>query len=327
MRSRSRSRRELFAGFIACASLATSTSIAQTYPAKPIRLIVGYTTGGPTDTTARMVAQKLSEHIGQPVIVENRAGASGTLGKERVASSPPDGYTLLVMSSGDAIVQALMAKTPRDLELGFAPVTLAATGTYVLVVHPSVPVRNVRELIALARSKPGKLTYGSSGIGSSVHLAGELLNVKAGLKMVHVPYKSSADSARATASGEVELSFPGIPGALPFLYSKRIKALAVTSKQRVAMMADTPTLNESGVPGYDRYGWYGVLAPSGTPKDIVARLTAAISDVVNIAEMKAALNQQGLEPKTNTPEQFAAFIQGEIAENAKLIKLIGLKAE
>jgi tripartite-type tricarboxylate transporter receptor subunit TctC len=302
-------------------------ALPQNYPAKPIRLVVGYTTGGPTDTTARMVAQKLSELVGQPVIVENRAGASGTLGKERVASSPPDGYTLLVMSSGDAIVQALFAKAPRDLELGFAPVSLAATGTYVLIVHPSVPVRNVKELIALARANPGKLTYGSSGVGSSVHLAGELLNVKANLKIVHVPYKSSADSARATASGEVGLSFPGIPGALPFLYAKKIRALAVTSKKRVAMMAETPTLNESGVPGYDRYGWYGVLAPAGTPKDIIARLNAAMSEVINVADMKAALNLQGLEPQTTTPEQFGAFIQADIMENAKLIKLIGLKAE
>jgi len=320
--------RGIFFGALGAAAIAMSFhALAQTYSAKPIRLVVGYTTGGPTDTTARMVAQKLSELVGQPVIVENRAGASGTLGKERVASSPPDGYTLLVMSSGDAIVQALFAKAPRDLELGFAPVSLAATGTYVLIVHPSVPVRNVKELIALARANPGKLTYGSSGVGSSVHLAGELLNVKANLKIVHVPYKSSADSARATASGEVGLSFPGIPGALPFLYAKKIRALAVTSKKRVAMMAETPTLNESGVPGYDRYGWYGVLAPAATPKEVIARLNAAMSEVINVADMKVALNLQGLEPQTTTPEQFGAFIQADIMENAKLIKLIGLKAE
>ena len=322
------SSRDLLVTALGAGALITSLdALAQAYPAKPIRLVVGYTTGGPTDTTARMVAQKLSELVGQPVIVENRAGASGTLGKERVASSPPDGYTLLVMSSGDAIVQALFAKAPRDLELGFAPVSLAATGTYVLIVHPSVPVRNVKELIALARANPGKLTYGSSGVGSSVHLAGELLNVKANLKIVHVPYKSSADSARATASGEVGLSFPGIPGALPFLYAKKIRALAVTSKKRVAMMAETPTLNESGVPGYDRYGWYGILAPAGTPKEVIARLNAAMSEVINVADMKAALNLQGLEPQTTTPEQFGAFIQADIMENAKLIKLIGLKAE
>ena len=322
------SSRDLLVTALGAGALITSLdALAQAYPAKPIRLVVGYTTGGPTDTTARMVAQKLSELVGQPVIVENRAGASGTLGKERVASSPPDGYTLLVMSSGDAIVQALFAKAPRDLELAFAPVSLAATGTYVLIVHPSVPVRNVKELIALARANPDKLTYGSSGVGSSVHLAGELLNVKANLKIVHVPYKSSADSARATASGEVGLSFPGIPGTLPFLYAKKIRALAVTSKKRVAMMAETPTLNESGVPGYDRYGWYGVLAPAGTPKEVIARLNAAMSEVINVADMKAALNLQGLEPQTTTPEQFGAFIQSDIMENAKLIKLIGLKAE
>ena len=322
------SSRDLLVTALGAGALITSLdALAQAYPAKPIRLVVGYTTGGPTDTTARMVAQKLSELVGQPVIVENRAGASGTLGKERVAMSPPDGYTLLVMSSGDAIVQALFAKAPRDLELAFAPVSLAATGTYVLIVHPSVPARNVKELIALARANPGKLSYGSSGVGSSVHLAGELLNVKANLKILHVPYKSSADSARATASGEVGLSFPGIPGALPFLYAKKIRALAVTSKKRVAMMAETPTLNESGVPGYDRYGWYGILAPVGTPKEVIARLNAALSEVVNVADMKAALNLQGLEPQTTTPEQFGAFIQADIMENAKLIKLIGLKAE
>jgi tripartite-type tricarboxylate transporter receptor subunit TctC len=327
MHSPWRSVMRLSAAIIACAGPAAPNSIAQSFPSKPIRLVVGYTSGGPTDTTARMVAQRLTERMGQPVIVDNRPGASGRLGKERVATSPPDGYTLLVMSSGDAIAQPLMAKTPRDLELGFAPISLAATGTYVLVVHPSVPVRNVRELIALARANPGKLTYGSSGVGSSVHLAGELLKVKANVSMVHVPYKSSADSARAAASGEVELSFPGIPGALPFLQSKRIKALAVTSMTRVAMMAEIPTLNEAGVPGYDRYGWYGMLAPLGTPKEVIARLNAAIGEVVNVAEMRAALNQQGLEPQTNTPEKFAAFIQGEIAENARLIRLIGLKAE
>ena len=322
------SSRDLLVTALGAGALITSLdALAQAYPAKPIRLVVGYTTGGPTDTTARMVAQKLSELVGQPVIVENRAGASGTLGKERVAMSPPDGYTLLVMSSGDAIVQALFAKAPRDLELAFAPVSLAATGTYVLIVHPSVPARNVKELIALARANPGKLSYGSSGVGSSVHLAGELLNVKANLKILHVPYKSSTDSARATASGEVGLSFPGIPGALPFLYAKKIRALAVTSKKRVAMMAETPTLNESGVPGYDRYGWYGILAPVGTPKEVIARLNAALSEVVNVADMKAALNLQGLEPQTTTPEQFGAFIQADIMENAKLIKLIGLKAE
>ena len=318
-----------------CASLAQGNAIAQSpvtgagqnYPAKPIRMIVGYTAGGPTDVTARLVAQKLTEHLGQQVIVENRAGASGTLGKERVATSPADGYTLLVMSSGDAIVQALLAKSPRDLELGFAPVSMAATGTYVLVVHPSVPVNNVRELIALARVHPGKLTYASSGIGSSVHLAGALLSLKAKLGMVHVPYKSSADAARATASGEVELSFPGIPGALPFLHANKIRALAVTSLKRVPMMASIPTLNEAGVPGYDRYGWYGVLAPLGVPGNVVARLHAGMVEVVNTAEMKKVLNNQGLEAQTNTPQQFGAFIRGEIAENAKLIKVMGLKAE
>lgn len=216
----------------------------------------------------------------------------------------------------------------------FAPVSMAATGAYVLVIHPSVPARNVKELIALGRSRgneargnAGKLTFASSGVGSSVHLAGELLNMKAGISMLHVPYKSSADAARATASGEVEVSFPGVPGALPFLHANKIRALGVTSTTRVPMMATVPTLNEAGVSGYDRYGWYGVLAPLGAPGEVIARLNAGMVEVVNTPAMKTVLSNQGLEPLTHTPQRFGAFIQGEIAENAKLIKVIGLKAE
>ena len=305
-----------------------STAYAQSaYPTKPIRLVIGYTPGGPTDVTGRIVAQKLSEHLDQPVIIENRAGASGTIATEKVATSPADGYTLLIMTGADTIQPALRANLPYDLERNLAPVSMLATGPLLLVVHPSVPAREVKELLGLARSQPGKLSYGSAGVGTTSHLAGELLKLITKMNIVHVPYKSSADSALATASGQIDMGFPGLPGALPLLNVKKLRALAVTTAKRASLLPSIPTLDESVAPGYDRSGWYGVLAPAGVPKDVIARLNAAIVKVVNAPEMKESLNKQGLDPLTNTPEQFAAFIKNEIAQNAKLIKLSGAKTE
>ena len=300
---------------------------ASAYPTKPIRLVIGYTPGGPTDVTGRIVAQKLSEHLDQPVIIENRAGASGTIATEKVATSPADGYTLLIMTGADTIQPALRANLPYDLERNLAPVSMLATGPLLLVVHPSVPAREVKELLGLARSQPGKLSYGSAGVGTTSHLAGELLKLITKMNIVHVPYKSSADSALATASGQIDMGFPGLPGALPLLNVKKLRALAVTTAKRASLLPSIPTLDESVAPGYDRSGWYGVLAPAGVPKDVIARLNAAIVKVVNAPEMKESLNKQGLDPLTNTPEQFAAFIKNEIAQNAKLIKLSGAKTE
>ena len=305
-----------------------STACAQSaYPTKPIRLIIGYTPGGPTDITGRIVAQKLSEHLDQPVIVENRAGASGTIATERVATSPADGYTLLIMTGADTIQPALRTNLPYDLERSFAPVSMLATGPLLLVVHPSVPARDVKELLGLARSHPGKLSYGSAGVGTTSHLAGELLKLITRMNIVHVPYKSSADSALATASGQIDMGFPGLPGALPLLNVNKLRALAVTTAKRASLLPSTPTLDESVAPGYDRSGWYGVLAPAGVPKNVIARLNAVIVKLANSPEMKESLNKQGLDPLTNTPEQFAAFIKNEIAQNAKLIKLSGARTD
>lgn len=317
----------LLAGIVACANLSVFDSLAQSYPVKPIRMVVAFTPGGSTDTTARMVAQKLSEHLGQPVIVENRAGAGGSIGTERVATSPADGYTLLLMPASSAIDAALRSKLPYDLERDFAPVSLVVIGAYVLVVHPSVPARNVAELVALARSQPGKLSYGSAGVGSTPHLSTELFNHMAKVNIVHVPYKGGPESLVATAGGHVDMSFITLTTAVPLMNIGKLRALAVTSAKRASLMPSIPTLDESGLTGYDRTAWFGVLAPAGVPKDIIARLNGVIGKAVNTPEMKQWLTKQGFEPQTNTPEQFAALIRDEIAQTAKLIKSIGMKAE
>lgn len=316
-----------FAGIAACASLSVFDAIGQGYPVKPIRIVVGFSAGGGTDITARRIGQKLSEHLGQPVIVENRTGAGGTIATERVATSPADGYTLLLVTAADVIQPALRAKLPYDLERDLAPVSLVAIAPFVLVIHPSVPAHNVKELIALARLQPGKLSYGSSGVGSSAHLMHELFNLMAKVNTVHVPYKGASEILVATAAGHIDMSFNAVATALPFVKIGKVKPLAATTAKRALLLPSLPTLDESGLPGYDRYGWYGVLVPAGVSRDIIARLNAVIGKAVNTDEMKDSFNSDGLEPQTSTREQFAAHIHREIAQNAKLIKLIGLKAE
>lgn len=317
----------LCAAIAACAELVVFDALAQGYPVKPIRLVVGYPPGGGTDVTARVVAQKVSENLGQTMLVENRPGANGAIAAERVAVSPADGYTLLLMSSNDAVLPALRAKLPFDLERDFAPVSLLTIGPMVLAVHPSVPARNIKELISLARSQPGKLSFASSGVGGTPHLAGELFNLMAKVRLVHVPYKGGADAVVATASGQVDMSFASVTSALPLIKVGKLKALAVTSATRVSSAPSIPTVNESGLPGYDRSSWYGIAAPAAVPKDIIARLNAEIGKAVNTPEMKESLNKQGLEPQTNTSEQFVALVHKEIADSARLIKLTGAKAE
>lgn len=316
----------LFAGIIACANLRVLDSSAQSYPVKPIRIVVGFTAGGAPDVAARMVAQRLPDYLGQPVIVENRTGASGSIANERVATSPADGYTLLLMPASGTILPALRARLSYNLERDLTPVSLVAFGAFVLAVHPSVPARNVKHLITLGRLHPGKLSYGSSGVGSVSHLAGELFNLMARVNIIHVPYKGGAESVVATAAGEIDMGFINIPAALPLL-SGKLRPLAVTSAKRAALLPSVPTLNESGLLGYNCSAWYGVLAPAGVPKDIIARLNTEIGKVVNAPETKESFYKQGLEPQTNTPEQFAALIHAEIAQNAKLVKLAGVKRE
>lgn len=317
----------MLAGIIAFTSLSVIDSSAQNYPTRPIRLIVGFPPGGGPDVTGRVIAQKLTDNLGQTMVVENRPGAAGFIALERVATSSADGYTLLMMSSNDTALPALRTKLPFDLERDFAPVSLVTSGAMVLVVNSSMPARNVKELIALARAQPGKLKFGSGGAGGTVHLTAELFNSMAKVNILHVPYKGSADIVVAIAAGQIDMSFPSITIAQPLLDAGKLKALAITSAKRSSSVPSISTLDESGLPGFDRYAWYGVAAPAGVPKNIIARLNTEIGKVVNTPEMKKSFEKQGLEVQTNTPEQYAAFIRSEIAQNAKLVQMAGVKPE
>jgi tripartite-type tricarboxylate transporter receptor subunit TctC len=323
-------RRNIFwwcAGIVACVGFSVVDSAAQNYPVKPIRMLVGYVPGGAVDFTARLVAQKLSESLGQQVVVENRAGAATAIATERAATSPPDGYTLLLIPTSTAVQSALRNNLPYDLVRDLAPVSLVSIGPFVLVVHPSLPAYSVSEFIALAHSQPGKLDYGSPGVGSANHLVGELFSLRVKVKIVHVPYKGSGEAVIAAASGQTPVSFPSVAGALSLIESGRLRPLAVTSAKRVSSLPSVPTLDESGLPGFDYFAWYGVSAPAGVPKDIIMRLNAALGKIVQLPDVKEALNKQGFEPQSSTPEQFAAVIGREIEQTVKLIQLTGLKAE
>lgn len=305
-------------------ALLTVNAAAQGYPLKPVRMLVGFTAGGAADVITRMVAQKMTEQTGQTVIVENRPGAGGAIATERVVTSPADGYTLLMMTAADTALPALRTKLPYSLERDLAPVSMVAVSAFVLVVHPSVPACSVKDLIALARAQPDKLSYASSGLGTVSHLAGELFKSTAGVRIVQVPFKGGAESVMATASGQIDMNFPNILSALPFVQSGKLRSIAVTSAKRASLMPAVPTVSEAGLAGYDCSGWWGVLAPAGVPKDLIGRLNAMTLKAVNAPEMQEALTRQGFEPQTSTAEQLAARIQREIVQNAKLVKIAGL---
>ena len=312
---------------IACFGLWVVTASAQTYPVKPIRLLFGYTAGGAGDVGARLLAQKLSEILGQNVVVENRPGAGGAIADEAVAKAPADGYTLLYAAGSTTILPALRPKLPYNVERDFAPVSMVVATSFALAVHPSVPVRDVKGLIALAKSQPDKLTFSTPGVGSSSHFAGEVFKMMADVKMLHVPFRGAPEATTALIAGQVDVNFPSVTGALPFVKIGRLKALAVSSAQRAPTLPTVPTLDEAGLTGYERTGWNGVLAPVGVPKEIIARLNAAIIKAVDSPEMKEAIVKQGLLAQTGTPEQFAAFIRSQLAQNAKVVKFAGIKTE
>jgi len=324
VQTRMRNVLRVFVLIVACASFGAH---AQTYPAKPVRLLFGFTAGGAGDVSARILAQKLSESFGQNVFVENRAGAGGAIADEAVARSPADGYTLLYAAGSSAILPALRSKLPYDIERDLAPVCLVVITSFALTVHPTVPVRDVQALIALARAQPSKLTFGSPGVGSSAHFAAELFNMMADVKMLHVPYKGPPEATTAVVAGQIDVAFPSVTGALPLVSAGKLKALGVTSQKRAALLPSVPTLAEAGVTGYSRFGWNGVMAPAAVPKDIITRLNATIVKIVNTPEMQEIFLRQGLETQTGTPEQFAAFIRNERAQNLKLVKFAGIKVE
>jgi tripartite-type tricarboxylate transporter receptor subunit TctC len=317
----------LYAGATLLGCACATHASAQTYPSKPVRVLVGFAAGGGTDTAARMVAQKLTESLGQPVIVENRAGSGGIIATDAVAKAAPDGYTLLMMAAADSIQPAMRIKMPYELPKDFSPISLVVTGAFVLVIHPSVPAKNVKELVAMARARPGQLNYATSGIGSSAHLASELMNSLAKIKTVHVPYKGVSQGVVGVASGEADMIFASVTAAQPLIDAGRLRPIAVSTAKRSALMPNMPTLNESGVPGYDRTGWYGMMGPAGLSKDVLGRLNSGIVKAVNTPEMKAAFFKQGLEAETNSPEQFTEMIRREVEQNIKLARNAGIKPE
>ena len=317
----------LFAVAVTGTSLPALDATAQSFPVKPIHLVVGYVPGGATDFTARAVAPRLSDLLGQPVIVENRPGASGSIATARVAKAPADGHTLLILTAADTVQPALRRDLPYDLDRDLAPISLLVTGPEMLVVHPLVPVKGVKELIALARRQPGKLTFGSAGVGGPNHLAGVLFNLMAKTDIVHVPFKGAAQTVIAIAGGHIDLSFVSIPAGLPSVTANKLKALAVTSEQRTSLAPALPTLSESGLPGYRHAVWYGLSAPAGVPKAVLDRLNAAVRSALAAPEIRKLLHSRGMEAQSNSPEQFSAFIQAETALNAKLIAAAAVKPE
>ena len=305
-----------------------ATAHAQTYPAKPLRFVVPFAAGGGSDLVARTVAAKLSETLGNTVVVDNRAGAAGSIGAEIVAKSPPDGHTLLLGSSGPlSINPSLYVKLPYDASRDFAPVALVTIMPFLLVTHPALPVRSVKDLVALAKTRPNELNYGSPGNGSTTHLANELLKSMTGMRITHVPYKGVAPAATDLISGEVQVLTGDLSTLLPHVKSGRMRGIAVTSARRSSLLPQMPTIAESGVPGYDASGWFGVLVPAGTPATIVERLNAAIVKASATADARERLAALGGEVAAGTPEQFAAHIRSEAAKWGKVIRAVGIKQE
>jgi tripartite-type tricarboxylate transporter receptor subunit TctC len=322
--------RALFAA-IACAAFA-AVAAAQTpvagYPAKPIRLVVPFPPGGSTDTVARVLAPRIAERLGQPVIVDNRPGAGGSLGVEAVAKSTPDGYTIVLGAAGGLAINPSLAKSPTyDPVKDLAPITLVGSSPFLMVIDPSLGAASVREVVAAAKAEPGKLTYASGGNGTAMHLSGELFKQMTGTDIVHVPYKGSGPAVAAAAGGQTSIAFADITSALSLLRGGRVKALGVLSRERSSLAPEIPTLAESGVPGFESVGWFGLVAPAGTPPSIIALLNREAVGAMQLPETRERMTALALEPWPSTPEEFGAFIRSETAKWAQVIKASGAKAE
>ena len=307
------------------ASFATFPVTGQTYPAKAVRIIVPYAAGGNTDITARAVGSRLRAVFHQQVNVDNRPGGGTNIGSELAARAAPDGYTLFMGGASNAINMTLYARPPYDTLRDFAPISLCVKGANVLSVHPSLPARNLRQLIALAKARPGQLNFASSGIGSSNQMAGELFKMMAGVMIVHVPYKGNAPAIVDTLAGNVEMMFSGVPALLPHLHSGRLRAIAIGSLERFSALPDVPTFNESGLRGYETSTWFGLMAPIKTPKDIVARLNMEVDRIIKSPDLQTRFIRDGLVPIGGTQKEFEKFIRAEIKKYAKVIRAAGLK--
>jgi tripartite-type tricarboxylate transporter receptor subunit TctC len=312
--------RKLQAVLAAWAVAHSVTASAQSYPVKTVRIVVPYAAGGNTDFTARAIAERLTSVFKQQVIVENRPGGATNIGTEIVAKAPPDGHTLLMAGASNAINMSLFRKLPYDTVRDFEPVTLCVQGANVLSIHPSLPAKTLRELIALARAQPGKLNFASSGLGSSNHMAGELLKVMAGINIVHVPYKGNAPALTDTVGGHVEMIFSGVPALVPHIESGRLRAIAIGSLKRFAAIPKVPTFDESGLKGYEATTWFGLMAPARTPKDVITRLNVEVDRILSSADLKERFLNEGIDPIGGAPEAFARFIRAEIDKYARVIK-------
>jgi tripartite-type tricarboxylate transporter receptor subunit TctC len=313
---------------LGAAGLVAAPAAAQSFPNRPVKLVVPFPPGGPLDTVGRTIAQKLTEAWGQSVVVENKPGAGGNIGADAVAKSPPDGYTVVMGAlSTHAVNPSLYPKMPYDAVRDFAPITLVAVTPNVLVVNPSLPVNSVRDLVAYAKANPGKLNFGSGSNGSAGHLAGELFKVDTGTDIVHIPFKGGAPATQALLAGETQFMFDNLANAMPQVKAGKLRALAVTTAQRSKLAPELPTMAEAGVPGFDITTWFGLLAPAGTPPDVIARWNADVVKILNSPDMRERLVAAGAEPAPTTPPEFAAFIERELAKYARIVKASGAKVD
>lgn len=311
------------------ACTATGGVLAQAYPAKSVRMVVGFPPGGGTDVMARLVAPKMSESWGQQVVIDNRAGATGIIGTDLVAKAAPDGYTLLMGHvATNAIAASLFAKLPFDPARDFAPITRVSSVPHIVVVHPSLNVHTVKDLIALAKARPGQLTFPSAGNGSTPHLAGEIFKTMTGVNLVHVPYKGSGQSVQDLLGGQVQVAFDTTPAVLQYVKAGRLRPLAVSTLKRLASLPEVPTVAESGVPGYEVTTWYGLFAPAGTPPGIVRKVFTEVARIVRLPDIKERLDVLGTDETTNSsPEEFAALVKTDIEKYAKVVKAAGLRID
>jgi len=301
---------------------------AQNYPAKPVRVVVPFPAGGGADIFARLIGRKLGENLGQSFVVDNRAGASGIIGCEAVARSAPDGYTLLMATTGTHTTNpAVFSKLPYDSIRDFAPISLVAESPFVLLVHPSLPVKNVKELIQLAKSRPGELNYASSGLGSSSHLGFELFNSMAGIKVVHVPYKGLGPASADTIAGNITMTWDSITASAPFIKAKRLRALGIGSAKRSSLLPDVPTISESGLTGFELGSWYAIFAPAATPPEIIRALHREVVKAIAAPGMREQFAALGAEPVGGTPEELAAVVQRDLVKWAKVAREAKVKAE